>query len=270
MSYKTILIHATADETGQRAINVAKGVAAMFKASLLGVAAECSDLPVYGDVTGELITAEHEQVIADLTSAKKSFQIRTTDCVGQARCVVSSEFPLDAMARHARGADLVVACRPPSHANASFHCDPTRLVMETGLPLLLAPGGTAELAAEHVVVAWRDRREAIRAVSDALPFLMKAQSVHVVSVCESDKRDDVMAGLEEVKQRLGRHGVAVETELLGRGANVLAELEVVANRRRADLIVAGAYSHSRVREWVLGGVTQDMLGGSSKFLLLSR
>ncbi len=270
MSYKTILVQARADEAGTRAVTVAKTVARMFESAIIGVAAEAFDDSVYGDAAGELIAAERHLVDTDVASARKTFHDLTKDWSFGASCVSSPEFPLDVMTRHARGADLIVAARPPGRGRAASDCNPAALVMETGLPVLLAADGTAELKGEHILVAWRDQREAIRAVSDALPFLVRARTVHLVSVCPGDQQDQAQTALDEVKRRLTRHGAAVETELLTPTANITGDLEAAADRRGADLIVAGAYSHNRVREWALGGVTQDLIAGSGKFVLLSR
>jgi len=270
MSYKTILVQAKADEAGTRALSVAKAVARMFEAAILGVAAEAFDNSVYGDAAGELIAAERELVEGDVTAAANSFHDLTKDWPFGARCVSSAEAPLDVIIRHAREADLVVACRPPGRGKAASDCAPAALVMESGLPVLLPADGTSELKAEHVLVAWRDQREAISAISDALPLLIRARTVHLVSICPADQQEPTRTALEDVKRRLTRHGAAVETEILTPTGNVTGDLEAAAERVHADLIVAGAYSHNRVREWALGGVTQDLIAGSSKFVLLSR
>jgi len=166
MPYKTILVQARADDAGTRAVSVAKTLARMFEAAILGVAAEAFDDTVYGDAAGELIAAERALVENDVTAARKSFHDLTKDWPFGASCVSSPEAPLDVMIRHARGADLIVACRPPGRGKAASDCGPAALVMQTGLPVLLAADGGVELKAEHILVAWRDQREAIRAVGD--------------------------------------------------------------------------------------------------------
>ena len=271
MSYKTILVRAESDPACDGAIRLAKTVAGMFDAALLGVAAEAFDIAAYGLAEGELMAALRDQIDVDLTSAKQGFLTQTRGWPAGAQWVSSPEYPLDVMAREAHGADLVVASRPQSHASASSSCSPTDLLMESGLPLLLAADGGAELQAKRVVVAWRDRREAVRAVSDALPFLERAESVHLVNVSPLAASEAARAGLETVKQRLARHGIAAHTEIVEPAyRSVTGDLEAAADRYEADLIVAGAYSHSRLREWVMGGVTQELVAGSKKFVLLSR
>jgi nucleotide-binding universal stress UspA family protein len=271
MSYKTILVRVECDPARDDAIRLAKTVAGMFDAALLGVGAEAFDIAAYGYAEGDLMAALRDQVDVDLASAEQGFLAQTKGWPAGAQWVSSPEYPLDVMAREAHGADLVVACRPPSHAGASYSCSPADLLMATGLPLLLAADGRAELQAKRVVVAWRDRRESVRAVSDALPFLARAESVHLVNVSRPGEREAAQAGLETVKQRLARHGIVAQTELVEPACrSVTGDLEAAADRYDADLIVAGAYSHNRLREWVLGGVTQELVAGSKKFILFSR
>lgn len=270
MSYKTILVQTRTDAAGTRALAVAKTVGRMFEAALLGVAAEAFDDTVYDDAAGELIAAERQLVETDVADARTRFQTMTRDWPHGARCVSSADFPLEVMTRHAKAADLIVAARTPGRGRAASDCDLAALVMQAGLPVLLAADGTADLKAEHIVVAWRDQREAVRAVSDALPLLIRARTVRLVSIAPVDQQDPARASLEEVRRRLARHGVAAEIQVTSPTANVTGDLEAAADRVHSDLIVAGAYSHNRVREWALGGVTQDWIAGSGKFVLFSR
>jgi nucleotide-binding universal stress UspA family protein len=143
--------------------------------------------------------------------------------------------------------------------------------MQAGAPVLVAAEGSARLSAEAVIVAWKDTREARRAVSDAMPFLKRARKVVVVAVTGDGAARGGADGLAEVADRLAGHGIAAEVEVAPKGGRSVAEaLEDAAGRHGADLIVTGAYGRSRLQEWWLGGVTEDFVAASSKFLLLSR
>jgi len=271
MSYKTILVRSEADWGSDRAVEVAIDVARLFDAAILGVGAEALDPVAYNFTDGGVVTAVLDQIDTDLASAATRFRALTKDARLNTSWISSSDYPLDAMNRHARGADLLVTRRPDKHASATNSCTPADLVLETGLPVLLAADGAGALKAAQVVVAWHDRREARRAVSDAMPFLMRADCVHLISVRPPEDQADAITGLMEVQKRLVRHGVEVKTEVFAPSRRgVAADLDAAADRLGADLIVSGAYSHNRVREWVLGGVTQDLMAASRKFLLLSR
>jgi len=130
--------------------------------------------------------------------------------------------------------------------------------------VLLTADGEETFNGEHVVIAWKDTREARRAVSDALPFLKRARHVTIVAAEAGE------ASFFELVRRLERHGVGAQVETIKPShGHVAAALEDTAAKLGADLIVAGAYGHTRLGEWMLGGVTQDFLTGCSKFLLLS-
>jgi nucleotide-binding universal stress UspA family protein len=140
------------------------------------------------------------------------------------------------------------------------------LLMEVGRPVLVAPPGIERLAAKRVVVAWKDTREARRAVHDALPFLTRADEVLVAVVGPDADRE----GAEDVAAYLSDHSVAVTTHLL-RSPEVSAADEILrfAGREEADLVVMGAYGHSRLREWIFGGATRDVLQTTPVCCLMS-
>ena len=181
--------------------------------------------------------------------------------------------PAKVLAREARAADLIVVGRRPESAGTvpSRHADPGDVLMRAGRPILVVPPGLSHLDATRVVVAWKDGREARRAVADALPLMKRAASVLVLEVCRTaSEQEDAAAGVKDVADYLSRHGVAAtaETRLL-REASVSAELLLAAEQHRAELVVAGGYAHSRLQEWVFGGLTRTLLGHFPKCCLLS-
>jgi nucleotide-binding universal stress UspA family protein len=149
--------------------------------------------------------------------------------------------------------------------------DPGALVLRAGRPVLAVPPGVNSLGGRRIVVAWKDSREARRAIQDALPFLRRADEVIVVEVCEtSDEVTDSQARLRDVAQYLKRHQIKAVAERVrpveGAAVNSLLRL---AQDESADLIVAGAYGHSRLGEWIFGGVTQGLLARSPVCCLFS-
>jgi len=123
-----------------------------------------------------------------------------------------------------------------------------------------------DLSAQRVIVAWKDTREARRAVSDALPLLKAAKEVFVVAIGDETRR----AGADDVAAYLFRHGIE-STTVLRRDApgGVADEIMKVAEQEQADLIVSGAYGYSRMREWMFGGVTRELLNGAPVCCLMS-
>jgi nucleotide-binding universal stress UspA family protein len=164
-------------------------------------------------------------------------------------------FPADFVVEQARAADLIVASRArPGHDFGPMSLDAGDLVMAVGRPVLFVPPATEFLAAKHVVIAWKDTREARRAVADAMPFLKAAEDVSVVTF-GTDQR-----GAQDVSAYLSCHGIEASVRRKDVAASAVAEeLMRVAEAEAADLIVCGAYGHSRASEWVFGGVTRDLL-----------
>jgi nucleotide-binding universal stress UspA family protein len=157
---------------------------------------------------------------------------------------------------HARYADLVVAS--PDLARD--------LVFDSASPVLAFPDEAKPDAPRRVLVAWNGSREAACAVRDALPLLKAAETVDVIVV-------DPPAGRPigvDLGRFLGRHGIKVEVrERLSDGAAIGTLLLEEARTSGAELLVMGAYGHSRLREWVLGGATEETLDAPSIPVLLS-
>jgi nucleotide-binding universal stress UspA family protein len=135
---------------------------------------------------------------------------------------------------------------------------------------LIPPGLTARDAIRTIVVGWVDAREAARAVAEAIPFFRAATTVHVVSVKEHASETAALASLSDIATHLARHGVATSIRVapvLER--SVAGALLDQAHHVSADLIVTGAYGHSRFREWLMGGATRELLERSSIPLLMA-
>ncbi len=139
-----------------------------------------------------------------------------------------------------------------------------------GRPTLVVPEGVASVRAEHIVIGWKDTREARRAVSDALPFLQQATRVTIVEACGPGDEQTALGRLDDVACYLARHhingGPKVLLEQKGSGAKQLLQ---VAQEERADLLVTGAYGHSRLGEWIFGGMTPELLLASPICCLMS-
>ena len=118
-----------------------------------------------------------------------------------------------------------------------------------------------------MLVAWKDTREARRAVADALPYLAKAKEV-VVATIDTDHDGSIRNSLAEVAVHLERHGITARTEMLAGEADG-DRLVAFARSVHADLIVSGAYGHSRLREWAFGGVTRTLIEENGIHRLMS-
>jgi nucleotide-binding universal stress UspA family protein len=115
------------------------------------------------------------------------------------------------------------------------------------------------LRAERVVIGWKDTREARRALQDSLPLLHEAKSVLVSEVCDGGTETATRKHLDDVVRYLARHRIAASAITTLAKGSIANELIGISQAENADLIVAGAYGHARLGEWVFGGVTRDLL-----------
>jgi nucleotide-binding universal stress UspA family protein len=120
-----------------------------------------------------------------------------------------------------------------------------------------------------VVLAWKDSREARRALTDAIPFFEAASAVLVLAVCPEIDADQAKIQVEDVSAALARRGIKAEAKVALHAHSDGLEILNQAAAFGADLIVCGAYGHTRFGEWVFGGVTRDLLGQDERYLLLS-
>jgi len=132
--------------------------------------------------------------------------------------------------------------------------------------MLMVPPRTEHLSAQRIVIAWKDTCEARRAVWDGLPLLKRAEEVFVVAV----GRDATGQGAADVSAYLSCHGVTSRAVTRPDADATVADVLLrMVEDEGADLIVCGAYGHSRIREWIFGGVTYDLLNGASVPCLMS-
>ena len=179
----------------------------------------------------------------------------------------------DAVATNARYADLaILGQHDPDDPAGGPRYLPEEVALGSGRPVLLVPYiGPAASFGERVLVAWDASREAARAVNDALPLLRRAKQVEVVSV---NPRPMPFAHGEEpgadIALHLARHGVSVEVQRI-EAPDVDPANAILSHAadRSADLLVMGAYGHSRLREYVLGGVTRTILDEMTVPVLMS-
>ena len=277
MSLKTILVHVEVSPMPDLRLALAIDLANQFDAKLIGIGAEAYHTSYYGDYegydAGQLIVAEMEAVDADLKATEAKFRSAAGAVRAGSDWRAEVRFPVAGVAAGARSADLVVTSRSARQGQSEYNiAAPGALILQTGRPVLMAPPRTAELRASCVLVAWRDTREARRAVADAMPFLRKASKVYLVEICDNKAAlPAATARLEDVAGYLLRHGITaiVSAHIAVREAEAAEQLLDIAELEKVDLIVAGAYGHSRLQEWVFGGFTRALLEQTARAVLFS-
>ena len=174
---------------------------------------------------------------------------------------------------HTHYADLAVIARPdPAGQTADPPGLVESLVLTSGRPIIiLTPRSTASRV-RRILVGWNGAREAVRAVADTLPLLVRAEAVEVLVV--DHQRHPASHGQEpgaDIAPHLARHGAHVEVRRLSSGGEDVGRLLLSqAAAFDADLVVMGAYGHSHLSQWVFGSVTRTVLREAGVPVLMSR
>ncbi len=276
MKYATVMVSLALDASNDARLEIAGQLAERFGARVIGIAAGRLSPPLY------FTDGEQAQTLLDQSQAAIQHRIGQVEAVFRAamqnRAVnvewrSAEDFPTRFIAQQARAADIIVvgeSGREPV-ADPFTQANPSDLLMQTGRPLLVAPDAGDWLDLRSILIAWKDTPECRRAVSDALPLLCEAKNVTVVEVVEDEAdRSAALSGVEDLVAWLSLHGVVASGRIPDSAGGAAEQLDAVASEVGAGVVVAGAYGHSRFREWVLGGVTKDLIRPSSRCSLLSR
>lgn len=273
MTVKTILVHLADDEDHPARLRLGMRLAREHGAHLTALfITSPSHMPAGATGRGAsaaYIEAAHETALKIAEELEREFSGKCQSAGIEYDWVVAEGDHLDLLTRQAHAADLIIVSQPEQRfLEDRFRMRlPEQLVLNAGLPVLILPRGQEPSTVGHtIVVAWKGTREAVRAVRDALPLLTSADRVIVVSVGPTPEES---LSEEEVVDHLKRHGVKAEARQLEETEAVSKALLEVAREEGADLIVLGAYGHSRLREIVLGGVTRQLINRSELPVLMS-
>jgi nucleotide-binding universal stress UspA family protein len=264
--------------TGPDAVERAVGLAASLGAHLCGLTFELdirSPVGLYAHPAnvGGIFAAERAKSAANARDLIAVFDdLAAKRGVGHERAIEHCP-PLEVanlLVAYARLRDLTVF--PLKAANHAQRGLVEHLVFESGRPVLLLPeGATRALSSpcDNAVVAWDHTRPAARAVADALPLLQAAKRVHVVTIVDEKRLSRARSGVDLAKH-LARHGVEVVfDEVFAKGRSIGDTLEACVVERKADLLVMGAFGHSKMRDFILGGATKSVLSRPATWTLLS-
>lgn len=275
MTLASVMVSLGLDQSNDARLELAGQLAEQFGAAVIGIAA-AQFSPLYftdGDMAERLIAQGEAAIKKRLAELESEFRqaLRNRTCKS-VEWRSALDFPIRHALREARSADIIVTGgHAPALSDAFTLASPKDLVMQAGRPVLLAPDGAGWLDLRTVLVAWKDTAGARRALSDALPLLLRAKNVVIAEIPEgNDEQAAAPANIADVAAFLSRHGIVATTRVAEtRGRGVTAELDEIAQDLAAGLIVAGAYGHSRFRELVLGGVTEHLVTQSNHCVLLS-
>ena len=275
MSYKTILVHVDSGKYCPARLDMAIHLARRFDAHLVGLhALTAVRLPAYAIAEAGATLLEAQKTVAhEQASRAESLFTKAIGGAGLASTEwrVSSDDAVDATALHARYADVVVLGQPRERDGSGVESDfAERVILSAGRPVLMVPyAGKFEGVGKRILVAWNTGREATRAVTDSIPLLREAEQVHVVVFNPEGAVHGAVPGAD-IGLYLARHGVPVEVAYhraddIDVGNQLLSRVADLG----IDLIVMGAYGHSRLRELVMGGATRTILESMTAPVLLS-
>ena len=260
MTIRSLMVNLELGRSNTKLLALAGDLAERFDADVIGIAACQLMQSIYNDgyVSGELVDVAQRAARNKMKEAEAQFRLLIEKRLGSAdwRSCVAFDGPADYVARQARCADLIITGVSPSTGLGVNIGD---LIMESGRPVLLIPALVKELTFEHVVVAWKDTREARRAVVAALPLLKIASRVSIIEMAGPEDTDAARDRVQDVSRWLARHGANAEASVGAASGDETQVFGDITKAQGADLIVAGAYGHSRLREWLLGGFTRHLL-----------
>lgn len=274
MSYRAIMVHLAPGAANEHTVSIARELASRTDSNVVGIAAADVSPPTYfmdGRDAQSLLEQMRADIQVGLSELREVFEKRMRGAEVRFEWRSDLRRPLDYLCEQSRAADIIVV-----PAIRSVFTDPFAtasldgLLVAAGRPVLVVPPSVKFLDLRHVVVAWKDTREARRAISDALPLLRLANEVSIVEVPERESDATIVPGrLDDLRRWLEHHGVTATCVALAAGTDPSTGLKQFVSDAGATLIVAGAYGHSRLQEFVLGGVTDDLLRTSKVCLLLS-
>jgi nucleotide-binding universal stress UspA family protein len=274
MAYKTIVVHVDADANRDGRLDLAENLVRRHDGHLIGLhPSEPPYLPpslgeLAGPVEADMVEAQRNAAEARAQDLRKVFEQRFKPSGLSVEWRTEEGEPSTVLARHGRYADLLLV--PQGEEGAVFPDASLveRVILDGGCPVMVVPrSGRFPGVGRTMLVAWKDSRESARAVRAALPLMIDAEKVILLQVDPPDGSD---AQVIDKATHLARHGVNADAHHTVSAGVPIGEvlLSSVADHD-ADCLVMGAYGHTRLREWVLGGATRSVLESMTVPTLLS-
>jgi nucleotide-binding universal stress UspA family protein len=272
---KDVVVNVSGRAPQDYAAEYAVSVAAMFGAHVVGISFLYEPVIPDGTLGGvpiDLIELQREENSKAAKDAVGRFEAAVKQAgVSAETRILDATFGGAAtlFAQIARRFDLAVVGQAQREHGASDDLMIEGALFESGRPLVVVPYIQKRgLTLERVLVCWDGGRTAARAVGDAMPFLERAKAVDIVIVAEERKNDEITGAT--MSEHLARHGVAAQVKRLARGDIAIEDVILsYAADSGADFMVMGGYGHSRLREFILGGVTRGILASMTLPVLMS-
>lgn len=263
--FKDLLVSLSVNGKGDAAIDYAVAFAEAFKAHATAVAFAYEPviaMSVMGDMPSTYLDSQRQENEAAAETARAAYD------KAAARAGISADSHVistgvagaaDQFGRMARRFDLSIVRQAQEESGGAEDLLVESALFQSGRPVIVVPYiHKAGLATDRIMVCWDAGRTAARALNDAMPLLARAKTVDVVMVTGEDGKHDEVPGVD-IGQHLARHGLNVEVKRIVAEGDVQGTLLSYAADSSADMLVMGGYGHSRLREFILGGVTRKML-----------
>jgi nucleotide-binding universal stress UspA family protein len=274
-AFARVLVHVGLDRVNRHRLDFAVAFAERFGSAVTGAYLMPQLIPsavAIGDVMPELIIEQEKLAQVDAEKAKSAFLDRMKPMGAKVDWYGLREPGVSKVRNLARYADIAIVGQvDPEAPEAAIVLRPEELVLGSGRPVIVVPyiGWQREFG-RRVVIAWNGEREAARAVGDALPLLREAESIWVVSIDAEEEVDGRPGPAAALVRHLADHGIKAEPEVLR--TEDISAADLLLSRVAdfgADALVMGCFGHSRLREFVLGGVTRDILRHMTVPVLMS-
>ncbi|AKP90541.1 universal stress protein [Achromobacter ruhlandii] len=275
--FRRIAVHLDNGVDCRRRIDIALRMAKAHDAHLTGIFASHMQPGYFYDEGG--LWARSMEIIKEInTKGRAATQQAFSQAAAQAGVAISwrqgDDTPADCLARHARYSDVVIVSQENGYDIEAATGDDfvPQTLLAAGRPVIVLPtAGTFETIGIRALYCWNRGREAARALADAAPMLRSAVALRVLTLQGAEEDPERQAAYEDLAAYCASHGFPpLESETRdAREAGIGDAILDAAADFGADLIVMGAYGHSRARQWILGGATRSLLSAMTVPVLFS-
>lgn len=276
MTYRTLMVHVDISGTNDELLRISGDLAEHFEAKAIGITACMPPQPVYytdACIIDDFIEQDRAEVEKQMQLAEQTFRAAMQNRARFVEWRSAYRYePIAAyLARNARAADLILIDRKAGGTDLDYRHRVfiSDFLMAVGRPVLIVQAGNAIDNIGKVIIGWKDTKESQRAVASALPLLKRASEITVVSIVPEDDLSYAYKASNDVAAWLKQHGIPATVQPMAATGDDASQLEEAAKEKDAGLIIAGAYGHSRLKEWILGGVTRDLVQHSQRCAFLS-
>lgn len=274
MDYKTLMVHLQLGHSNASVLQAASTLAKRTNAAVIGIVVGMQTQMVYGKSFALVDYFDREEAQLELKIAAEEVLFRAafenhTKPISW-RALMTTEPVENYIVAQARAADLIITSVHLSDLYDTYNsAHAGEIVMLSGRPVLAVPAQAEQFKLDNMLIGWKETREARRAIMDALPLLVLAKQVTLLEITTEYNRLDATKRLNEVADWLNSHGIVAKPLVsISKDADAI-QFVAEAKKLQADIVITGAYGHSRFRQWMLGGVTNELLQGAQFCAFLS-